>query len=105
MISKTYVIEVASSSKRKCVESSKGRGGNSKNLKTDCYVCVKVGHRGNNCYSLSNKREPKKKFKGKNKAFTQANMAESGEITEEMDEINLATIISEVNLIRSNPKE
>ncbi|KAH9751211.1 hypothetical protein KPL71_014192 [Citrus sinensis] len=54
-----------------------------------CYNCDKMGHKASDC------RLPKKK--------REANVVEN--ITQHVSDINLSTVISEVNLVGSNPRE
>ena len=60
-----------------------------------CYNCDKTEHRASEC------RLPQKKFK-KNQ---EANMIELDPISRDVSNINLSVVVSEVNLVGSNPKE
>ena len=94
---KANVVEHGQSSKFK-KKTNKGfnlgpKGGISKKQKFQgkCFNCDKMGHKAADC------RLPKK---NKNK---EAYVME--EITQEVDDLNLLAVVSEVNLIGSNPKE
>ena len=91
---KANVVEHGQSSKFK-KKTTKGRpkGGISKKQKFQgkCFNCDKMGHKAAEC------RLPRK---NKNK---EANVMEK--ITQEVDDMNLSAVVSEVNLIGSNPKE
>ena len=69
------------------------KGGISKKQKFQgkCFNCDKMGHKAADCRLLR---------KNKNK---EANVMEK--ITQEVDDMNLSAVVSEVNLIGSNPKE
>ena len=60
-------------------------------LRANALICDKLGHKS------SNYRLPKKNWNG------EANVIKS--ITQEVSDINLSAVISEVNLVGSNPRE
>ena len=69
------------------------KGGNTKAPKFEgrCYNCDKVGHRSADCRAP--RRQPQ------NQRRSQAN------VVEDDSDINLSAVVSEVNLVGSNPKE
>ena len=85
----------ASTSKRKWGGKSKGAKPKKK-TKGNCYVCDKPGHHAKDCYKQKDKEQ--KPGKGKKKV-TQANVAETD------NRMHLMAMVSEVNLVGSNPKE
>ena len=68
----------------------KGGIGKKQKFQGKCFNCDKMGHKASDC------RLPKKK---KN----EANIVD--EITQEVSDIDLCAVVSEVNLVGSNPKE
>ena len=69
------------------------KGGVSKKSKFQgrCFNCDKMGHKSSEC------RLPKKKKK------QEANVVEN--MTQDVSNINLSAVVSEVNLVGSNPRE
>ena len=97
-VAKANVVEHGQSSKFKKNKSNKGpklgpKGGVSKKQKFQgkCFNCDKIGHKSSEC------RLPKK-----NKNH-EANVVDN--ITQDVADINLCAVISEVNLVGSNPRE
>ncbi|KAL5582045.1 hypothetical protein UlMin_014487 [Ulmus minor] len=95
---KANVVEHGQSSKFKKNKSNKGlklgpKGGFSKKHKFQdkCFNCDKIGHKSSECRLLK-----------KNKNH-EANVVEN--ITQDVADINLCAVISEVNLVGSNPRE
>ncbi|PON81406.1 LOW QUALITY PROTEIN: Zinc finger, CCHC-type, partial [Trema orientale] len=93
---KANIVEHGQSSKSKKNKSGKGNklGPKGENFQEaeipKCFNCDKIGYKASDC------RLPKKK---KN----EANIV--GEIIQDVSDIDLRAVISEVNLVRSNPKE
>ncbi|PON90873.1 Zinc finger, CCHC-type, partial [Trema orientale] len=95
---KANIVEHSQSSKSKKNKFGKGnklgpKGGISKKQKFQgkCFNCDKIGHKASDC------RLPKKKKKN------EANIVD--EITQDVSDIDLCAVVSEVNLVGSNPKE
>ena len=102
---KVNVVEHGQSSHgKKKVNPGKGsklgpKGGISKKPKFQfqgkCFNCGKAGHRASEC------RLPQNKFKKNN----QAHMIELDTISRDVSDINLSAVVSEVNMVGSNPRE
>ena len=97
-VAKANVVEHGQSSKFKKNKSNKGpklgpKGGVSKKQKFQgkCFNCDKIGHKSSEC------RLPKK---NKNHEANVVN-----DITQDVADIDLCAVISEVNLVGSNPRE
>ncbi|KAI5314045.1 hypothetical protein L3X38_043221 [Prunus dulcis] len=94
MVAKAYVVEDVPKNKKKRKHSGEGSSqGNSKKnkgFKGKCFNCNKHGHRVANCQS-----------KGKT---IEVQMTEEEKLSNEIHDINLSAVISEVNLV-SNTKE
>ncbi|KAL2461214.1 CCHC-type domain-containing protein [Abeliophyllum distichum] len=96
-MAKANVVEHGQSSKMNKNKFRKGpkmepKGGVSKNkFLGKCYNCDRVGHRSSECRlpKMNNKKE--------------ANMVD--DIANDVSEISLVVVISEVNLVGSNPRE
>lgn len=100
--SKANVIEQVQKINKKKKRFSQGlflglKGGISKKFMEKCYVCNKPGHRAKDCC----KRNNQKNF---NKKVIQANMTKIDHLSENVFEMNLSAMISEVNLVK-NTKE
>ena len=65
-----------------------------KKFQGKCYVCNKQGHRAKDCHSRKEQGNPKKKH-------PQANVIE----VDDVSDMNLSAVVSEVNFIGSNTKE
>ena len=65
-----------------------------KKFQGKCYVCNKQGHRAKDCHSRKEQRNPKKKR-------PQANVTK----VDNVSDMNLSAVVSEVNFIGSNTKE
>ncbi|XP_022861374.1 uncharacterized protein LOC111381780 [Olea europaea var. sylvestris] len=87
--SKSYKNKFGPSSGKKTKHGPKG-GISKKKFQGKCFNCDKVDHKSSEC------RMPKKKTK-------EANMVDY--MAQDVSEINLAAVISEVNMVGSNPKE
>ncbi|WCJ29313.1 Retrovirus-related Pol polyprotein from transposon TNT 1-94 [Euphorbia peplus] len=94
-MAKANLVEVKKDSKKKGNASLGPKGGVSKKPKFvgKCYNCNKLGHKSADC------RLPKKATPKKN----EANLLEG--ITKNVSDIDLAAVVSEVNLVDSNPRE
>ena len=68
--------------------------GLTKKFQGKCYVCNKQGHRAKDCHSRKEQGNPKKKL-------PQANVIE----VDDVSDMNLSVVVSEVNFINSNTKE
>ncbi|KAL5582887.1 hypothetical protein UlMin_015329 [Ulmus minor] len=97
-VAKANVVEHKQSSKFKKKKSNKGpklgpKGGVSKKQKFQgkCFSCDKICHKSSEC-----------RLSKKNKNH-EANVVDN--ITQDVDDINLCVVISEVNLVGSNPRE
>ncbi|BFG38075.1 hypothetical protein CerSpe_243480 [Prunus speciosa] len=94
MVAKAHVVEDGPKNKKKRKHSGEGSSqGNSKKnkgFKGKCFNCNKHGHRAVNCQS-----------KGKT---TEVHMTEEEKLSNEIFDINLSAVISEVNLV-TNTKE
>ena len=105
-VAKAHVVEDAVS-KRKRFDSGVGAS-LKKKFMGDCFVCNKPGHRAADCKMRTDKPKPppKRKFqgKGRKRAPAQANVAEGGDDAGQ-DYMHLSAVVSEVNLVGSNPKE
>lgn len=65
-------------------------GGNFTKFNRKCYVCGKMGHRAKDCH--------KRKYQGTKKG-SQANIIEVENLSKDVNDIDLSTVISEVNLV------
>ena len=93
-VAKANVVEQGQGSKNKKPKPKLGpKGGVSKNkFQGKCFNCGKVGHRSVDC------RLPRRNNKNH-----EANVVDN--ITQDVSDINLFAMVSEVNLVGSNPKE
>ena len=105
-MAKANVMEHDQASRSKKKQPNKGskfgpKGGIAKKPKYQfqgkCYNCGKTGHRASDCRKPQQRKEFKK--------TPQANMAEMEYLSKDVSDINLSAIVSEVNLVGSNPKE
>ena len=68
----------------------------------NCFVCNKPSHRAKDCRSCTTQVS---QGKNKKRKFAQANMTELEQLSGDILEMNLCAVISEVNLVGSNPKQ
>ena len=97
MESKANVVEQGQTSHNNKKRKYSGNGpkqGPTKKFQGKCYVCNKQGHRAKDCHSRKKQGNPKKKR-------PQANVTE----VDDVSDMNLSTVVSEVNFIGSNIKE
>ena len=97
MESKANVVEHGQTSHNPKKRKHNGNGpkqGPTKKFQGKCYVCNKQGHRAKDCRSRKEQGNPKKKR-------PQANVTE----VDDVSDMNLSAVVSEVNFIGSNTKE
>ena len=97
MESKANVVEQGQTSHNNKKRKHNGNGpkqGPTKKFQGKCYVCNKQGHRAKDCHSRKEQGNPKKKR-------PQANVIE----VDDVSDMNLSAVVSEVNFIGSNTKE
>ena len=97
MESKANVVEQGQTSHNHKKRKHNGNGpkqGPTKKLQGKFYVCNKQGHRAKDCHSRKEQGNPKKKR-------PQANVTK----VDDVSDMNLSTVVSEVNFIGSNTKE
>ena len=97
MESKANVVEQGQTSHDHKKRKHNGNGpkqGPTKKFQGKCYVCSKKGHRAKDCRSRKEQGNPKKKR-------PQANVIE----VDDVSDMNLSVVVSEVNSIGSNTKE
>ena len=97
MESKANVVEQGQTSHNHKKRKHNGNGpkqGPTKKFQGKCYVCNKQGHRAKDCRSRKELGNPKKKH-------PQANVTE----VDDVSDMNLSAVVSEVNIISSNTKE
>ena len=97
MESKANVVELGQTSHYHKKRKHNGNGpkqGPTKKFQGKCYVCNKQGHRAKDCRSRREQGNLKKKR-------PQANMTE----VDDVSDMNLSAVVSEVNFIGSNTKE
>ena len=97
MESKANVVEQGQTSHNHKKRKHNGNGpkqGPTKKFQGKCYVCNKQGHRAKDCRSRKEQGNPKKKR-------PQANVTE----VDDVSDMNLSVVVSEVNFIGSNTKE
>ena len=97
MESKANVVEQGQTSHNHKKRKNNGNGpkqGPTKKFQGKCYVCNKQGHRAKDCRSRKEQGNPKKKR-------PQANVTE----VDDVSDMNLSAVVSEVNFIGSNTKE
>ena len=72
----------------------------------NCYKCGMRNHKASDCRSKVDIRmdDQNEKWKGKGKGKNQANLAEN-EISYGLSDMDLCAVVSEVNLVGSNPQE
>ena len=101
MESKANVVEQGQTSHNNKKRKHNGNGpkqGPTKKFQGKCYVCNKQGHRAKDCHSRKDQGNPKKKR-------PQANVTEVDGLLGDVLDMNLSTVVSEVNFIGSNTKE
>ena len=101
MESKANVMEQGQTSHNNKKRKHNGNGpkqGPTKKFQGKCYVCNKQGHRAKDCYSRKDQGNPKKKR-------PQANVTEVNGFLDDVSDMNLSTMVSEVNFIGINTKE
>ena len=94
---KANVVEQGQTSHNNKKRKHNGNGpkhGPTKKFQDKCYVCNKQGHRAKDCNSHKDQGNPKKKC-------PQANVIE----VDDVSDMNLSAVVSEVNFISSNTKE
>ena len=97
MESKANVVEQGHTSHNNKKRKHGGNGpkqGPMKKFQGKCYVCNKQRHRAKDCHSRKEQGNPKKKC-------PQANVIE----VDDVSDMNLSAVVSEVNFIGSNTKE
>ena len=97
MESKAIVVEQGQTSHNNKKRKHNGNGpkqGPTKKFQGKCYVCNKQGHHDRDCHSRKEKGNPKKKH-------PQANVTE----VDDVSDMILSVVVSEVNFIGSNTKE
>ena len=97
MESKANVVEQGQTSHNNKKRKHNGNGpkqGPTKTVQGKCYVCNKQGHCAKDCHSRKEQGNPKKKR-------PQANVTE----VDDVSDMNLSAVVSEVNFIGSNTKE
>ena len=97
MESKANVVEQGQTSHNNKKRKHSGNGpkqGPTKKFQGKCYVCNKQGHRANDYHSRKEQGNPKKKR-------PQVNVTE----VDDVSDMNLSVVVSEVNFICSNTKE
>ena len=97
MESKANVVEQGQTSHNNKKRKYNGNGpkqGSTKKFQGKCYVCNKQGHRAKDCHSHKEQGNPKKKH-------PQANVTE----VDDVSDMNLSVVVSEVNFNGSNTKE
>ena len=101
MESKANVVEQGQTSHNNKKRKHNGNGpkqGPMKNFQGKCYVCNKQGHRAKDCHSRKDQGNPKKNR-------PQANVTEVDGLLDDVSDMNLLVVVSEVNFIGSNTKE
>ena len=93
MESKANVVEQGQTSHNPKKRKHNGNGP-TKKFQGKCYVCNKQGHRAKDCHSRKEQGNPKKKR-------PQAKVTE----VDDVSDMNLSVVVSEVNFIGSNTKE
>ena len=100
MESKAIVVEQGQTSHNNKKRKHNGNGPNQDPMKIfqgKCYVCNKQGHRAKDCHSRKDQGNPKKKC-------PQANVTEVNGLLNNVSDMNLSAVVSEVNFIGSNTK-
>ena len=101
MESKDNVVEQGQTSHNNKKRKHNGNGpkqGPTKKFQGKCYVCNKQGHRAKDCHSHKDQGNLKKKR-------PQANVTEVNGLLDDVSDMNLSAMVSEVNFISSNTKE
>ena len=101
MESKANVMEQGQTSHINKKRKHNGNGpkqGPTKKFQGKCYVCNKQGHRVKDCHNRKDQGNPKKKR-------PQANVTEVDGLLNDVSDMNLSAVVSEVNFIGSNTKE
>ena len=101
MESKANVVEQGQTSHNNKKRKHNGNGpkqGPTKKFQGKCYVCNKKGHRVKNCHSRKDQGNPKEKR-------PQDNVTKVDGLLGSVLDMNLLTVVSEVNFIGSNTKE
>ena len=101
MESKANVVEQRQTSHNNKKRKHNGNGpkqGPTKKFQGKCYVCNKQGHRAKDCHSCKDQGNPKKKR-------PQANVTEVDGLLNDVSDMNLSVVVSEVNFIGGNTKE
>ncbi|XP_061366949.1 uncharacterized protein LOC133310077 [Gastrolobium bilobum] len=96
MVSKANIVEEGSRSKKqKYFEEGNAKQGKGKKFKGYYYNCGNFGHRARDC-KKKQKKDQKKPQKFKKKKTTEANMVD---IAEKVEDLNLAAVVMECNLV------
>ena len=101
MESNANVVEQGQTSHNNKKRKHNGNGpkqGPTKKFQGKCYVCNKQGHPAKDFHSLKDQGNP-------NKKRPQANVTEVNGLLDDVSDMNLSTVVSEVNFIGSNTKE
>ncbi|XP_057465108.1 uncharacterized protein LOC130754854 [Actinidia eriantha] len=108
MESKAYVVEHSykngnQNKKRKLSGPGQSFGGqgqlNSKKFDRNCYIYGKHGHRANNYKS----RAPLRKLK--KKQLAKAHLTDVEQVTDDILDLDLCSVVSEIKLVGSNPRQ
>ena len=102
MVEKANVAEAGKKRKFNPQGSSKKQPA-TKRFGGTCHKCGKKNHKAADCRSPIDIREDK--GKSKNKGKTQANLTEERRLSQELSELDLCAVTSEVNMVGGNPKE
>lgn len=88
------MVEQGKKSKQRKYSDNGPQQGTNKKFQSKCYICDKPGHRAKDC----------RKRKDQNKKSAQANVTEVDGLLQDISEMNLSAVVSEVNMVE-NPKE
>ena len=97
-----HVAKRQNQNKKRKLSGQTSKGNDQKKFMGNCYVCNKPGHRAKDCRSRTTQVS---QGNNKKRKFAQANMTELEQLSGDILEMNLCAVISEVNLVGSNPKQ